>query len=241
MVNLCISYILSGQIRAIKDCWIIEDLFINDIYYALAEANKEKFSSQQKKLHIYNNYNMKCYSSNSLSKAKEAPVRLVNALIHALNDHDGKNKKGTASEEEIPKFAPFLPRFIIMIPDWDIIKHIGHYKYGVTIIAEKVVNWIVKNIERSIEIRHEDLTRIKKGATVSTEPKIVWVTMIDRVGCCDKALAIHSKFNRILEDILVDYKNQYIADFSRSMNDSAYFHDNLLNRNGAMRYWSELD
>ena len=71
--------------------------------------------------------------------------------------------------------APFLPRFIIVVPDWDIVKYVGHYKYGVTIITKKIVRWMVTNMSRSIQTHKDDLSRTKKGAVTPSEPKFVWV------------------------------------------------------------------
>ena len=65
--------------------------------------------------------------------------------------------------------------------------------------------------------------------------------MIDRVGFRDKALAIRAKFNRILEDTLADYKGHYIADLNRVMADPAYFHGSVVNKPGAMCFWSEIN
>ena len=70
----------------IKDCWIVGDQFVNDIYYALQEANQDKVKGDGSKLYIYDSYNVKCFSSHPLSKAKEALARLLNALIHGLNE-----------------------------------------------------------------------------------------------------------------------------------------------------------
>ena len=146
---------ITGQIRAIKDCWIVGNLFINDIYYALAETNRDQVKSQQSKLYICDNYNVKCYSSNPLAKVNKAPARLVNSLINALHNYDGRPKKTEVPQkaDQDPQFAPHLPRFIIVVPDWDIIKNIEYYRYGITMIAEKVMKWVVTNMNRAIETR----------------------------------------------------------------------------------------
>ena len=118
----------------VKDCWIIGDKFINEIYYALPEANQDRISETNHKLHIYDNYNVRCFSSHRLTKIKEAPARLVNSLINALNED--KSIRSTHSMVERNLTAAFLPRFIIVVPDWDIVKHVGHYKFGVMVITE---------------------------------------------------------------------------------------------------------
>ena len=152
------------------------------------------------------------FLSNPLTKNKEASARLVNSLVHALNEKPMQDTEG-----RIIGNAHFLPRFIVVIPDWDLVKHIGHYKFGISIIAEKLLKWIVSAMERAVKTRRDDLARIKKGAVIASEPKIVWVKMIDQPGCFDKALAIQSKFNTILENILADFTNHYIVDLTTKL------------------------
>ena len=110
-ITFCILNIpvfcISGQIRALKDCWIVGDKFINDVYYGLQEANQENIKLQNEKLYLYDQYNVNCSSSNPLSKIKEAPARLVNSFIHALNEQD--KITNTKHEERFLLFASFLP------------------------------------------------------------------------------------------------------------------------------------
>ena len=129
------------------------------------------------------------------------PARLLNALIHALNEpHFVNDNKALDDQHQNFKQAPFLPRFIIVIPDWDLVKHIGHYKYGISLITGRILHWLILEMNEMVEIRRDNLKRSKEGATVATEPKFVWVKMINRVGCYDRALSVRNKFNTILED-----------------------------------------
>ena len=127
------SIVFLGPIRALKDCWVIGDKFINEVYYTLPEANQNTLENSKEKLYLYDQLNVKCFSLHPLTKIKEAPAQLVNSLVHALNE------KPPDSESKTNVQTPFLPRFIIVVPDWDIVKYVGHYKYGVTIITEKIV------------------------------------------------------------------------------------------------------
>ena len=179
---------------------------------------------------------MRCFASNLLTKKKEAPARLVNSLINALTETehmDGPLKTMPA--------VPFLPRYILIVPDWDIVKHIGHYKFGVTTILQKVVKWIVVNMFRAIETRKEDLAQSKKGATFPSEPKIIWVKMINRVNCHDRALSVRNKFNAVLDDILADYNNHYVIDINTKLSDASYFAKNTFNEDGAIHFWLEIN
>ena len=100
---------------------------------------------------------------------------------------------------------------------------------------------MVSNIYRAIETRCDDLDRVKKGATVGSEPKVIWVKMIDRLGCKDKALAVRSKFSSVLEDVLSNYTNHYIMDVSKQMTDAKFFIKKTITTEGAIHYWFEID
>ena len=172
---------------------------------------------------------MRGFAPNPRSKLREAPAKIVNALIHGLN------------EKPDTKYAAFLPRFIIIAPDWDVIKYIGHYKYGFTIIAQMITNWMVEEVNKAIQKRKDDLQRIKSGATIQYEPKVVWIKMVDRVSQVDKALAVRHKFNSILEDTLVDYSGHFILDVSSTMKDPSFFIEAGVAREGAIRFWLEVN
>ena len=96
-------------------------------------------------------------------------------------------------------------------------------------------------MDRAIATRKDDLAWVKPGAIVLTEPKFLWIKMINRVECHDKALAVRNKFNTILEDILADHYGHYIIDITKNLNAAAYFSNNLLNEHGATCYWIEID
>ena len=216
------------------------DKFINEIYYALQQANQDSVKRDKSKLYIYDNYNVKCFSSHPMSKVTEAPARLLNALIHGLNEQKDtflNNKDRCLTNPTVV----ILPRHIFVIPYWDIVKHIGHYKYSVSIIAEKILHWLVSNMSQAIEARKDDLARVKARATVSSEPKFIWIAMVNSIDCYDKALSVCNKFNAILEDILADFKGHYIANISKQMVDTAFYTSTSLSGTGATRFWLELN
>ena len=180
---------------------------------------------------MYDQFNIRCFAPNPLSNVREVPARLVNALIHGLNE-----------KPDTSQFIPFLPRHILVVPDWDIVKYIGHYKYGVTKMTTKVITWIIDNMVQEVEKRKNDLARLKPGAVTLKEPKTILIKMIDRVSCHDKALSVRHKFNTVLEDALTKYDDHYIMDISKHMANSAYFTEQGgMTKDGAIHFWLEVD
>ena len=81
-------FIIVDPIIALKDCWIIGDLFVSEVYHELPAQNQENRSANTKQLYIYRNYNVKCFSAHPLTPPKANPIaRLVNALVNAVNEN----------------------------------------------------------------------------------------------------------------------------------------------------------
>ena len=199
---------------------------MHDIYHALQEMNNQAKVNQHGTPYIYDMYNVRCFTANPLSELKNVATRLVNALIKALNDYEK------------------LPRMIVIIPDLDILRflRIDDRDNSLSSILQELIKWIITNMRRATEAKHDFLMTRKAGAVADNEPKIIWVKMINRFGSrYDPILMQKGRFNRILEDLLADEKSHYLMDVNVAVNDSSYFNDkNELNTDGRVKYWSEL-
>ena len=180
-------------------------MFISQVFHALSARNMQNRSAHKKQLYLYDNYNVKCYSTNPLSKIKETPARLVNALAHGLNENQ------------------WLPRLIIITPDGDVVQYIGEISYGIYEIIEKLMKWVISAMYKLLEARKDALTKHKSGAISYGEPKLIWVKMIDCVQVVEKALVVRNKFNRALENLLVDRHNHYVIDINHRINQASNF------------------
>ena len=98
------------------------------------------------------------------------------------------------------------------MPDWDLVKNLTDISFGISIIIERILKWVVKAINRAIQMRKDDLAKIKAGSVVRNEPKIMWVKMVNRPVVVHRALAIRHKFNRALENSIADNRNHFIMD-----------------------------
>ena len=97
----------------------------------------------------------------SNGSAEGALHRIHNAVIEGVN----RNIK--------------LPRFVIFTPDCDLIVHANFYDYGVQIVFDRMISWIMKKIEKIILNRKEELKEKCPGA-INHEPRFMWVKMITR-------------------------------------------------------------
>ena len=175
------------------------DVFVSDIYYELPAKNTANRSAGEKQLYLFENYIVKGYSTNPLAPTRQTvPARLLNALINGLNDNT------------------YLPRLIIIALDWDIVQYVASaklkVKYGHFAIYEILMKSVITGMNRAIDTRKDDLCKFSKGAIAQSEPKFLWTKMLDRVGVVNPTLAFRAKFNRALENILVDRRAHYIID-----------------------------
>ena len=138
-----------------------------------------------------------------------------------------------------------LPRFILVVPDWDLLKYFGAKacRFGISDISFKILKWMANNIDRVIECRKEDLSRIKPGVISPAEPKIIWVKMINRVEVTARVLAVRNKFNQAMADMVADRKSHFILDPNSVVEDSSLISaiHGTLNAEGHIRYWKKID
>ena len=176
---------------AVKDLWIIGDDYINEIYHAFpalnAEAKKSKAEGKDAKPpYCFSFYNVHCFTSNPASTTTTAsvPARLVNCLIKALNKNN------------------YLPCFVIVIPDWDLLKFFNHTSFRITEITSTVTRWMMTKMQRAIDTKRDAFVKVKTGSVSPREPKIIWVKMIKRLRGYSKILAVRNKFNHAIEKLL---------------------------------------
>ena len=134
-----------------------------------------------------------------------------------------------------------LPRMILMVLDWDLLQFIDHCSYGISMLCGQVINWLLRNIERTIESCKEELRKRRAGAVLQNEPKIIWVKMINRSNP-QWILSVCTKFNNALEELLVNRCYHYILDVNKAVFEGRNFtYNNLLNVRGQQVYWLEID
>ena len=191
---------------------------------ALLVAAKGKWKDA---LYIQREYNIDCFTSNPLSSETNVAVKLVNALIKALN------------KKECTK----LPHIIVFVPDWDLVKFAQYYKPGAQKLFDKLLKWIMIQSECAIDVKKDGLARKKPGSVLPMEPKIIWPKMIERVGGeYDKALTVHYRFNAALEDQLASRSRHYIINVGKKIAEPNYFTPrNQLTDELCHVYWREID
>ena len=176
--------------------------------------------------YVFDYYNVDCFTSHPRSHIDSVPARLVNCLVKALND----------------KRCVKLPRFIVVIPEWDLLRYLVHNTYGIDVVTRRIMRWITSAMMKAVEAKKDQLYQAKVGSVVSTEPKFVWVKMMQRMNAPDKILTVRNKYNNALEALLAERKGHYVIDVNPILRGPEYFNQfNQLNNDGQLLFWKEVD
>ena len=146
--------------------------------HALREAAIKK---REPLPYMYDKFNIKEFYPRSGTKGL---ARLLNPFIEAFNEHHR------------------LPKYIIFIPDKDVLANIKDYEFSMAHIIGAVIHHIIKQIDLMIARQRHDLSLKKSGGILPESPKIVWVRMLCRPKSTTPAnadfYALRGKLNSIL-------------------------------------------
>ena len=109
--------------------------------------------------YLFQRFNVRMHHSGA--GVNNAVNKILSLLVEAFNEYER------------------LPKYIIVVPDVELVKKISD-KTGASIIIGAVLHHIIKRIDLLIERRFNDLMAKKPGAICDNEPtpKIVWVRML---------------------------------------------------------------
>ena len=218
--------IISGEVTALRSVWLIDDDFLTEMYPIFAKMKNRAKISNRSVPFLFDYYNITCFTTNPLSVLTDTMTRIVNCVIKGLNE------------------SARLPRFIIVIPDLDVVRHVNEFGKGMTVVNRAAIKWIINQITRAVTAKHEDLVKKRPGVVISvTEPKFVWVKMVQRPMQNSNWSNARSKFNKLLENALVDKHNHYILDVNQALSANPGFFSSYgkLSGSGKVKFWQELD
>ena len=156
-----------------------------------------------------------------------AIARLQNAFIAALN-----------------KYA-HMPKYIIVVPDKDILESIEIYDNGIKKAIFDNLHWLLIQFGHNLITRREDLRAKNTGATPPFFTKVIWVQMLARPISEDPKLAriwkLHRKFNDVLDNLCEIEEYMHVLPI-REMEEFKFFdeRDNLTPA-GEKHYWLHLN
>ena len=205
-----------------KDVWLVGDHSLRCLIGTFWAMEREAIASKKCKPYCFEFYNVEDSFYINTTAITSTIARILNSMINILN-----------------KFE-HLPRFLVMILDRDIVDAVKMKNYGFSEITEKLLDWLVKQVDLVIERKKMAMRAIKMGAVSAFEPKIIWVKMLDKPRN-PEFHCLKKKFNSILEDVLASRMGHYILDPTMFIENSMYSRFGELNNIGRLEFWRAID
>ena len=176
--------------------------------------------------YCYEFYNISAWFQTSLV-ATPVIARITNSLIEALND------------------TIYLPKYVIIIIDKDLVQDEENKGFGAKKAIEDHLFWVVKQISRALLTRREDLKQKCPGAVTADLTRVVWIKMLTRPITRDASLKriwkLRPKFNDALDNILGIEKYMHVINVPR-MDETKYFDERgQLTPAGKRVYWRNIN
>ena len=172
------SSFIPDNVKAIRDVWLVGDTSLKEYYQSFLSMRTQAKEANAKLPYLFENYNVEHFKPPEMSNVKSVLARMVSSLIQAMNE---------ACQHH-------LLRYLLVIPDKDLVKEANVFDYGVTRILEDIIKYLLININQAIEVHKEDLKGKRMGAiSTAVEPRIIWVKMIVRPQTSNKKVLLSHK------------------------------------------------
>ena len=221
------KFFIAGNIAALKKLWIVGDVFVNNIHHSLQELRTDMQAAHGMELYMYANYSLSTWYKSQLVSVHPSIVRIYNSLIETLNTE------------------PFhLPKYILVIPDVDIIESLKFYDFQARELIHQNLHWLNSNIFKSLTHHRNDLKN-KRISSVSDLPTVIYVKMLTRPRTDDETLkcfwTLKGKFNQELESLVLENADLHLMELTQV--DEFYHFDALdkLTEHRKTAFWSNVD
>ena len=218
------------------DLWVVGDEFIKDAGPSLKTlgrltlekkpANKtQQQQSRPIKLFMYNNFNVSTHYSSTTTRGLN---RILYPFCVALNDRH------------------HLPRYILIIPDKDMITKLTEYKFDNSLTMGSAFNKLINKINQWIQRRRQDLADKRPGALAPENyPTLIWVRMLKRPFIegeeASRVFSLRNKFNAAMENqILLSNDNNHRI-MSIDIKKEEFDRQGNLTSIGKTSFWREVD
>ena len=211
---------------AVQDAWFVGDEFLRETYQTLVQLKNLAVAARRNPPYLYQFFNVYGFYQNKASVI-QGLARLLNSCIQGLNAR------------------PRLPKYLVFIPDRDLIDSIGYYGYGVTDVYVSCMFWLISQIDKCVKCRRAGLFDRKPGALSLDSPKVIWIKMLKRPyngrQQFDQVMALRNRFNNALEEALAQYTKSQHYILSIKVDEDDFYRNGELTEEGKRDFWREVD
>ena len=185
----------------------------NKYYYEIEDKTDPQYMKDNFEVSGFMNNIDLSYDVNTVS-------RFRNGLVGAIRDHKT------------------FPKFVVIVPDNDIIKYIKGHHATSSAAMERILKWLMSQMDRLIATQREYLP-----LKARSYPTMIWIAPPSHRNFCNNEL--RKNFTRALEKCASYHNKTFALHLKKSWeeNDSALFNadDNRLTVAGYKSYWSGVD
>ena len=210
-----------ANLIARDDIWFLGDDFLKSTYPAYRKMHVLDKSDGRQGAYVINYYNIDCHTMGLNNGIKSVIARMYNGLVNQLN------------------VCKRLPRFIIFIPDHDIVRSSSiFFDFGARILCQTAINWLLIEANKAIEICKEGMKKICKGSVKTSEPKIIIAHLLHRPHQSDSQ-AIQRIFNEAIQAKAAAMHN--VIDMDLAIDHKYFDQHNQITPTGEFRFWCTFD
>ena len=216
--------LFAADVKALNDVWLIGTNFLGTTFKTLQNLN----SSQKNPVHMYQYYNVCPYYAQKPA-IKNILIVLLQCIAEGLNERIR------------------LPKYVLIIPDIDILASIKFYEYAMPIAFDLCLKYLMTHIARLFEERREDLKKWKPGA-VGQETRFIWVNVINRPAIKyhpdadrQKIIACRQKFNITLNNLAAGTRYNHAICLKEFTDKKLFDPFGNLSPEGEIKFWREID
>ena len=220
--------VISDNIAARDELWIIGDTFVKDSFNALTALKRATIMGGKQPIpYLFNYYDITGHHMKSSANTRGL-ARFINPLVNAMNEE------------------PYLPKIILIIPDKNFLMCLKPGKFDSSMLISSALHYTIKQIDKYIDRRQQDLFFKKPGtAPADGTPKIILVRMPKRPSTIlisgTEFFSLRGKFNSILKECLLDGNaaDHYII--SIDIDSSEYDLTGEMTSAGKANFWKEIN
>ena len=139
---------------------------------------------------------------------------------------------------------PLLPKYILIFIGKDLIQNAHVFDYGMAETFKDILKWLLINIDRTLEVRKEDLYYRRPGAvSQSSEPCLIWVQMLRRPDhSTNKAIySLSRKFNNVLDEVVSRNRHSHVLTPMVNHTSANFEYSGHISLVGKEEFWWNMD
>ena len=126
-------HFFADDVKATQNLWLVGDTFVRQ-FWPMVSSAKSHSAINFNRSYLTDMYNIHpCYPGNMLS-TRSLVAKVFNEIVKALNVEE------------------HLPKIIIIMFDMNLIEEINFGGFGCKTIFEKLLQWLTKNLEITLEV-----------------------------------------------------------------------------------------